>query len=153
MGSVAKVSAGSWTYRNPLFSFMYFAAGNDFHPDDVKDLYNTTPVEYLPAIAVIMDMGIILNMRLALKGDLYRVVRPNWVPEFSAPLGPGEKDTWVFSRMASEDETGASTLSALYVAIIQHLQKCQLMRPVLSDYLKPLLGLGEGVFLADALRT
>ncbi|HEY9681881.1 MAG TPA: DUF6602 domain-containing protein [Oculatellaceae cyanobacterium] len=45
--------------KNPLFSFMFFVESGQFKLSDIKALYESTPIRYLPNVVCFLDLGII----------------------------------------------------------------------------------------------
>jgi hypothetical protein len=139
LGHGLKASAGSWTYRNPLFSFAFFASANDFAISQVAELYRTTAAANLPQLVIFLDRGFIANHRLYYSPTGNTIERRgiNLHPEFSSP-GVNERNGWLFLEFDQAKSVPAASFGTLVFALLHHLERCELTIPDMVKYLQPL---------------
>ena len=135
----------NYTYKNPLFSFVFFADGSKFNPEDkdIKQLYCSTPVTYLPNIVCLLNKGVILNGEFLLRSKGYLSLGPpNVHPEFNKP---GSVHNWAFVPFGVDEPSPGANLGFLMTVLSGHLRTCKLMHPDMLKYAGKLFTYGEGV--------
>lgn len=146
-------------YRNPLFSFMFFADKGDFHVKQIRDLYQTRPESELPNIVCILNKGLIVNTA----SHVWKNSRQKWEPvkqgqPGSISLIPAHNDEyrkrqgiefhWVLTEHGDNDKSLAANLANFYYPLIQHLQHCQLVAPNLTEYMNHLFDTTTSTFIS-----
>ncbi len=128
-------------YRNPLFSFVLYAAGDGFHPDDEADMYVTTPAAELPSASCVLGRGVYLQAHVTKPG-----VRPRRLdtyvvhPEYEMPPETADLETkWVWVETGPDLPEAGLPLGFLYALLLSHLRSCFLEHPREEDYFLPLL--------------
>ncbi|HJQ33142.1 MAG TPA: DUF6602 domain-containing protein [Pyrinomonadaceae bacterium] len=142
LGSVFRVT-GKKPYRNPLFSFMLFVRSNDFHPDQLKELYSTLPQSELPNVICLLDKGMVINMHYRLDAAGHESFSLNIIPEFNKAMGT-EPSRWLFLPMGTADERMGAHLGHLIFMLSEHLKYCALMPPKLFTYFNRFFKSSEG---------
>lgn len=135
-------------YRNPLFSFMFFVAANDFVWNDLKELFSQTANRFLPNVVCLLNKGLILNVSSEQNDDgTLNITRllPN--PEFQEATK--ETNGWAFlefNPLPSGEAPMGSNLAYFYYFLSEHLRSCVLLSPDIFTYLSKLFGpYGAGV--------
>jgi hypothetical protein len=124
-------------YQNPLFSFMLFVSEGDFEASQLAELYQNTPVEFLPNAVCILNAGLIVNCRLPV-GEQAPTPHVMLRPEFAEPQD-GFEDRWCLLQFGDQDMRTGSNLVALYSLIVEHVTGCRLVPPNMRAYLSSLL--------------
>lgn len=132
LGSVFKVT-GKKPYRNPLFSFMVFVSSNDFHPDQLKELYTSSTPSELPNVICLLDKGVVVNMHYRRDAAGQESLSLNINPEFNTTMGT-EPSRWLFLPMGSDANRMGAHLGHLIFMLSEHLKYCTLMPPKLFAY-------------------
>jgi hypothetical protein len=135
-------------FRNPLFAFMLFVNGGDFHHSDLRELYGNTKIVELPNLICILDRGIVVNVQV-LRDEKGQQAMGNLhiAPEISISA-LGGKGRWAFIPFGEGLPQPGSNLAVLWFTLLAHLQATTLMTPNLIQYVNGLLSHGEGVLLA-----
>jgi len=119
--------------KNPILSFMFFVAANDFAVEDIENHYRTTPREELPTFICLLDRGVVIFSRVLRNG--YGQPTPT---QYHLADGLGvtasENDKWTLIEWGEESERGGANLMFVHLALIQHLGACQIAAPNLSPY-------------------
>lgn len=114
-------------YKNPLFTFMFFASSDKFSFTHIKELYKKHDWKLLPNIICLFDKGIIVNINKK-KLD-QKVFEINLYPEFAENK---EDFEWVFLNYDKQ----RSSLGTLYYILLEHLNSCVLGYPNMLDYMQ-----------------
>jgi hypothetical protein len=127
--SGAKLSDHPGSFRNPLFSFMLFVDGNNFEPEQIRNLYETTPAEHLPTFICLLNKGV-----CAYRSSTEKFIL---VPQFEA-LEDREIDL-VFETLLQDGHSEARRWGCLFLVLMQFLSQCLLHPPDLSKYMGEML--------------
>ena len=114
-------------YKNPLFSFMFFASSKGFSIKKTVQKFNETNWKFLPNIICLFDKGIIVNINKAkLQNKVFKI---NLYPEF---INNKDNNEWVFLSY----DRRRSSLGTLYYIVLEHLNACVLGYPNILDYMQ-----------------
>lgn len=115
------------SFKNPLFSFMFFGDSEKFNFSHIKDLYNETDWKFLPNVLCLYDKGLVVNIdKTELEQGRFKI---NLYPEF---VENDEQNKWV---LVSYDQK-RSVLGTLYYIILEHLNTCVLEQPNMLHYMQ-----------------
>lgn len=114
-------------YKNPLFTFMFFASSDKFNFSHIKEHYEETDWKFLPNIICLFDKGIIVNInRKMLDNKIFQI---NLYPE---SIINKDEHEWVLLNYDKK----RSTLGTLYYIILEHLNTCVLGYPNMLNYMQ-----------------
>jgi hypothetical protein len=113
---------------DPLFSFMVFVNSGDFKIEDLKELYNKTPIANLPNMIYFVDRGVMLNMKF---NSADYPMEMNLYPEASEKIGLIDyKSKWCFRAFKDDnDEVGLGlAFFTFFYLLMTHLENSELKR-------------------------
>lgn len=114
-------------YKNPLFTFMFFASSEKFSFTHIKDLYEKTDWKFLPNVICFFDKGLIVNINKRLLNE--KTFKINLYPEFMLNK---EENEWVLLNYDKK----RSSLGTLYYILLEHLNSCVLGYPNMLNYMQ-----------------
>ena len=126
--------------KNPLFSFMFFVEADNFKYSDIRELYSSTPLEYLPNIVCFLDQGLIVyNQFDAIgKDTLHFHGSPEFAHIYDAKYS--RKSKWVFHKINGDKRHGAHLgwlcymlASHLFYSTLQPADPMQYAYTILAD--------------------
>ena len=129
-------SSESRPFKNPLFQFIVFFDSGDAEQSDLADEYCSNTDENLPVISLFLDGKIIV------KAELTKV---------AGKVGMGAIDVdpmnilvqrdidWMRVHFTDPHNGGSQALVTLMLGLFDHLNRCVLMAPPISDYLNTVL--------------
>lgn len=130
----------TWDYalpkKNHLFKFLLFVDAGDFDIDDVKEIYNATPLDKLPNVVCFLNRGLIA--RITVTFDASGAGTPAFLvhPELRPVPIQGQQLAW--SLFCEQKNELAHSWAWLYTLIVAHLCACT-VRPVSPlDYMSTL---------------
>jgi hypothetical protein len=119
--------------KNPLLSFMFFVAANDFAVEDIEDHYRSTPREELPTFVCLLDRGVVIFSRVLRNGYGQPIPTQYYLAD-TVSAAASEHDKWALLEWGDESERCGANLMFVHLALIQHLDSCQVAMPNLSPY-------------------
>lgn len=127
-GILLNVPTTTYSYKNPLFTFMLVGDSSSFSFEHIKNLYNDTDWKFLPNVLCLYDRGLIINInKNSLDEGIFKV---NLYPEFLQESS--EENEWI---LLSFDKK-RSVLGTLYYMVLEHLNSCVLGSPNMLDYMQ-----------------
>ncbi len=132
-------------FGNPLFSFMFFADAGDFNIDQIRELYQAQPAAELPNIICILNKGVIVSTASHIRKNSQQAWEPvepdhpraiRLIPEHNDEYQKyfNVQSHWNLIEHGDDEMSLAANLAHFYYPLIEHLQRCQLTRPNLTEY-------------------
>ena len=129
-GIYLNVPTTTYSYKNPLFAFMFIGDSSAFSYEHIKEHYQNSDWKFLPNIICLYDKGLIVNInKEQLENKIFKV---NLYPEFLNDKR--EENEWILLKLDKK----RSTLGTLYFMALEHLNTCVLGSPNMLDYMQNL---------------
>jgi hypothetical protein len=130
----------AWPIRNPLLRFMVFCESGDFKPEDLDGLFELYESAVFPNFVCFLDKGLIMAYMGRPQKDGIEPLGIILVPEFVGKEGysvENPTDVALYGLFDfNEGVHKGRNLTALVVAMVEHLQRVRLLPPNLTAYLQ-----------------
>jgi hypothetical protein len=139
---------------NPLFSFMLFVEGKEFHTSDISELYSKTPASDLPNVLCFLDQGVVMfKSEGAWHGGetwSHYSPHPGLESERNLVLQTHQSGNWYFNQYGNERNRIGAHFGFLYSLILSFLSRCSLHPPDMAAYMEHILKISRSErFAAD----
>lgn len=127
-GIYLNVPTTTYTYKNPLFGFLFVGDSSTFSYEHIKSLYNDSDWKVLPNILCLYDRGLVVNIKKSyLDNNVFKV---NLHPEFLN--NEKEENKWILLKFDKK----RSNLGTLFFMVLEHLNTCVLGAPNMLEYMQ-----------------
>lgn len=113
-------------------SFMFFVDSNDFHLDQIRELYNSQPASNLPDILCFLDKGILYNTKSFINTDddtlLYDINISNDFERVNYPT------KWIFRTFGAKTNRQSANFGFFSFSLLNALIGCQRGGTSLAHY-------------------
>jgi hypothetical protein len=146
-------------FGNPLFSFMFFADAGDFKIEQIRELYQKQPAAELPNIICILNKGVIVSTLSHIRKNRQQTWEPvepghpqaiNLIPENNDDYQKyfNVQSHWNLIEHGDNEMSLAANLARFYYPLIEHLKRCQLTLPDLTEYMNRMFDKTTTTFIA-----